>query len=74
MDSQAMWAEIFRSIIQNTNQSKIETSKAFENLDTYQKYVKQLKNQGINVPTIKELSSQNKRALRRVQNRRNSNK
>lgn len=74
MDSQAMWAEIFRSIIQNTNQSKIETSKAYENLDTYQKYIKQLKNQGIEVPTIKELSSQNKRALRRVQNRRNSNK
>lgn len=74
MDSQAMWAEIFRSIIQNTNQSKIETSKAFENLDVYQKYIKQLKNQGINVPTIKELSSQNKRALKRVQNRRNSNK
>jgi len=74
MDSQAMWAEIFRSIIQNTNQSKIETSKAYENLDTYQKYIKQLKNQGMNVPTIKELSSQNKRALRRVQNRRNSNK
>lgn len=72
MDSQAMWAEIFRSILQNTNQEKIENSKVYENLQAYQNYIKQLKNQGINIPTIKELSNQNKRSLRRVQNRRNS--
>ena len=71
MDSQAMWAEIFRSILQNTNQEKIENSKVYENLEAYQNYIKQLKNQGINIPTIKELNNQSKRTLRRVQNRRN---
>ena len=72
MDSQAMWAEIFRSILQNTNQEKIEKSRAYEDLSKYQAYIKQLKNQGIEVPTIKELNNQSKRSLRRVQNRRKS--
>ena len=72
MDSQAMWAEIFRSILQNTNQEKIENSKVYDNLQAYQSYIKQLKNQGINIPTIKELNNQSKRTLRKVQNRRNS--
>lgn len=72
MDNQAMWAEIFRSILQNTNQEKIENSKVYENLEAYQNYIKQLKNQGIEVPTIRDLNKQSKRTLRRVQNRRNS--
>ena len=72
MDNQAMWAEIFRSILQNTNQEKVENSRAYEDLQTYQEYVKALKNQGIEVPTIKELSTQNKRSLRRVKKRRTS--
>ena len=72
MDSQAMWAEIFRSVLQNTNQSKIENSKVYENLQAYQAYIKQLKNQGINIPTINELTNQSKRSLRKVQTRRNS--
>lgn len=72
MDSQAMWAEIFRSILQNTNQEKIENSRAYEDLETYQNYIKELKNQGINVPTIKELNGQSKRTLRSVKNRRTS--
>lgn len=72
MDSQAMWAEIFRSILQNTNQEKIDTSRAYEDLEAYQSYVKQLKNQGINVPIIRDLNNQSRRTLRSVKNRRNS--
>lgn len=72
MDNQAMWAEIFRSILQNTNQDKIETSRAYEDLEAYQEYIKALKNQGIDVPTIKELNGQSKRTLRKVINRRQS--
>lgn len=72
MDSQAMWAEIFRSILQNTNQKKIEENKAYEDLATYQAYVKQLKNQGIEVPTIRDLNKQSKSTLRKVKNKRTS--
>ena len=72
MDNQAMWAEIFRSVLQNTNQEKVEMSKAYEDLEAYQGYVKQLKNQGINVPTIRELNQQSKRTLRNVKNKRKS--
>lgn len=70
MDNQAMWAEILRSIVQNTNQEKIEKSRAYEDLEKYQSYIKQLKNQGIEVPTIRDLNKQSKRTLRKVQNRR----
>lgn len=72
MDNQAMWAEVFRSVLQNTNQDKIEESRAYENLEAYQNYIKALKNQGIEVPTIRELNRQSKRTLRSVRNRRSS--
>lgn len=70
MDDQAMWAEIFRSILQNTNQEKVEQSKAYDDLERYQSYIKNLKNQGIEVPTIRELNNQSKRTLRNAKNRR----
>lgn len=70
MDDQALWAEIFRSILQNTNQEKVEQSKAYEDLERYQSYIKSLKNQGIEVPTIRELNNQSKRTLRNAKNRR----
>lgn len=70
MDDQAMWAEIFRSILQNTNQEKVEQSKAYDDLERYQSYIKSLKNQGIEVPTIRELNNQSKRTLRNAKNRR----
>lgn len=70
MDDQAMWAEIFRSIVQNTNQETIETSRAYDDLELYQQYIKSLKNQGINVPTVTELNNQSKRTLRKAKSRR----
>lgn len=73
MDNQAMWAEIFRSVLQNTNQEKVEQSKAYEDLQRYQSYIKGLKKQGIEVPTIRELTNQNQRTLRNVKNRRARN-
>lgn len=72
MDDQAMWAEIFRSVLQNTNQEKVEKSKAYEDMETYQEYIKGLKNQGIDVPTIRDINNQSKRSLRAVQRRRNA--
>lgn len=70
MDSQAMWAEIFRSMLQNTNQEKVAKAKAYENLELYKAYVKQLKNQGIDVPTIREINANHKKALAREKLRR----
>ena len=67
-----IWAEIFRSVLQNTNQEKIENSRAYEDLEAYQNYIKSLKNQGIDVPTIRDINNQSKRTLRSVQNRRNA--
>lgn len=72
MDSQAMWAEIFRSILQNTNQDKIDQSRAYEEMEQLQQYIKGLKNQGIDVPTIREINAANKSKLNRVKRRRNS--
>ena len=70
MNNRALWAEIFRSILQNTDQEKIETSKAYDDLETYQAFIKELKKQGINVPTVSELNNQSKRTLRNVKNKR----
>lgn len=72
MDSQAMWAEIFRSILQNTNQDKIDQSRAYEEMEQLQQYIKGLKNQGIDVPTIREINAANKSKLNRAKRRRNS--
>lgn len=70
-DSQAMWAEIFRSVLQNTNQESIENSKAYESMEDYKNYISQLKSQGIDVPTVTELNKASRRSIRRINKRRN---
>lgn len=72
MDNQAMWAEIFRSVLQNTNQSKIEKAKAYQEMLDYQEYVKGLKNQGTEVPTIRDITAHNKTSLTRAKRRRSN--
>lgn len=66
-----LWATIFSSVLQNTNQEKIENARLYEDLETYQSYIKDLKNQGIAVPTIREINQQSKKSLRKVKTRRN---
>lgn len=61
-----LWAEIARSIFQNTNQEKVANSRLYEEMEAYSNYINQLKQQGIEVPTLNEIKLnklKNKRAL-----------
>jgi hypothetical protein len=61
-----VFAEITRSVFQNTNQEKVENSRLYEEMEAYSNYIKQLKNMGIEVPTLNEIKLnklKNKRAL-----------
>ena len=61
-----LWAEIARSVFQNTNQEKVANSKLYEEMEAYSNYISQLKQQGIEVPTLNEIKLnklKNKRAL-----------
>jgi len=57
---EALWAEIFRSILQNTNQDSVESVKQYQELQDYQQLMKELKGQGIDVPSIRDLTKSNK--------------
>lgn len=52
-----MWAELFRSVLQNTNQEKVMNSNLYEELEQYQTIMDQLENQGIDIPAINELNA-----------------
>ncbi len=67
-----MWAEILKSVFQNTDQEKVENSRLYEEMQAYQEYIKSLKNQGIDVPTIREINAANKNKLNRLKNKRAS--
>lgn len=67
------WAEVFRSILQNTNEDKVKNNKLYEELEQYQTKVKELKNQGIDVPTIRELTSKTKLGVGRLKKKRTIN-
>ena len=61
-----LWAEIARSIFQNTNQEKVANSRLYDEMEAYSNYISQLKQQGIEVPTLNEIKLnklKNKRAL-----------
>ena len=70
--SQQMWAEIFRSVLQNTNEENVKQSGLYDELEAYQAEVKRLKNQGIDVPTIKEITASNKLKLNNLKKKRAS--
>jgi hypothetical protein len=69
---QALWAEIFRSVIQNTNQENVRKSNLYDELEAYQAEVKRLKNQGIDIPTIKEITAKNNITLNNAKRKRAS--
>ena len=68
------WAEILRSMLQNTNQTKVQNNKLYQDMEYYQNKVSELKRQGINVPTIKELTEQSKSNLNRLKKKRANNR
>ena len=70
--SQQVWAEIFRSVLQSTNAENVKQSGLYDELEAYQVEVKRLKNQGIDVPTIKEITASNKLKLNNLKNKRAS--
>ena len=68
----ALWAEIFRSVLQNTNQENVKTSGLYDELEAYQAEIKRLKRQGIDVPTIREMTAKNKIKLNNAKRKRAS--
>lgn len=56
---QQMWAEIFRSVLQNTKQESVKESGLYDEMEKYQAEIRRLKSQGIDVPTIKEITASN---------------
>ena len=68
------WAEILRSMLQNTNQTKVQNNRLYQEMEYYQNKVKSLKRQGIDVPTIKELTEQSKANVNRMKKKRANNR
>ena len=67
---QQLWAEIFRSVLQNTKEESVKNSGLYDELEKYQAEIKRLKNQGINVPTIKEMTASNNIKLNNMKRKR----
>ena len=67
------WAEILKSMLQNTNEDKVKNNKLYQELEYYQNKVSSLKRQGIDIPTIKELTEQSKSNVNRLKKKRTSN-
>ena len=67
---QDIWAEILRSILQSTNAENVRTSGLYDELEAYQAEIERLKDQGIDVPTIKELTASNRIKANRLKTKR----
>lgn len=67
--NQQLWAEIFKSVLQNTKQESVENVKLYNELEQYQSILRRLKQQGVEVPTMTEI---NKMKLNRFKNKRAS--
>lgn len=61
-------ATLFPSVFRTNDASKIANQQQYEELMAYQEYVKALKDQGIDVPTIKELTSSTQSSIRNMKN------
>ena len=68
------WAEILRSMLQNVNEEKVQNNKLYQEMEYYQNKVSALKRQGIDVPTIKELTEQSKSNVNRLKKKRANNR
>ena len=71
MNSTEMWTEIFNSLAQYNNQEKIRNSNLYEEMEYYSNLVSDLKKQGIEVPTINELTNTGTTRLKQLQRKRN---
>ena len=71
MNSTEMWTEIFNSLAQYNNQEKIRNSNLYEEMERYSSLVSNLKKQGIEVPTINELTNTGSTRLTQLQRKRN---
>lgn len=69
-DPQQVWAEIFRSVVQSTNEENVELNDMYNDLEVYQAYVKQLENQGIDVPSVRDITSSNNIKLNNIKRKR----
>lgn len=67
---QQLWAEIFRSVLQNTKRENVVNSGLYDEMEQYQAVVKRLKNQGVNVPTMTEINATNRMKLNRLKRKR----
>ena len=74
INNNEMWAELFRSVLQNTNQEKVQNSKLYEEMESYQNIINELESQGIDIPTIREINASNKIKLNRVGKKRSNNR
>lgn len=68
--NQQLWAEIFRSVLQNTKRENIVNSGLYDEMLQYQAVIKRLKNQGIDIPTMTEINATNKMKLNRLKRKR----
>lgn len=68
--NQQLWAEIIRSVLQNTKRENIVNSGLYDEMLQYQAVIKRLKNQGIDVPTMTEINATNKMKLNRLKRKR----
>lgn len=71
MNSTEMWTEIFNSLAQYNNQEKIRNSNLYEEMERYSSLVSDLKDQGIEVPTIRDLTNTSSTRLTQLQRKRN---
>lgn len=73
LSGQQLWAELFRSILQNTNEENVKNAGLYEDLETYQNYVNQAKQQGAYIPTMTEINKANELKLKRMKRKRTMN-
>lgn len=73
-DAQQIWAEIFRSVLQNTNEENVALNNVYDDLELYQNEVSRLKKQGIDIPTIREITTSNKIKVNNLKKKRASSK
>jgi hypothetical protein len=59
-------ANMFPSVFRETDPEKVANQKQYEELMAYQEYVKNLKNQGIDVPTVKELTNSTSASIKNL--------
>lgn len=71
VNQENLLATLFPSIFRYADSSKIASQQQYEELQQYQELIKELKNQGIDVPTINELTNSTNASIRNLKNSRN---